>query len=162
MEAIQASCLSFEQILEQKAKAIQKRFTQNPRSFGDLLVRKFSSRLEPVAFLIADSEIPFERARFKLVMSNTREEWRIKLDMVFHTRRRLLSDGSMADPGLQFNVVDEDGKSTFVEFISLEHIEELDAVACEEWVLFWLQKFIRKPAFGSVFAHKEFERELDY
>lgn len=161
MGAIYTPCASIEQLLEHQAGLIKQKLTKKTASFGVLTVRKFPTRLKPVKYISADSDIPFDRTRFSLVLSNTREEWKLTMDMVFHTRKRLLTDGSMVDPGLQFNIVDEDGKSSFVDFISVEPSEELEAMSAEEWALHWFRKISRRPEFSSVFAHKEFVRELD-
>lgn len=162
MGAIHAPESSIEQILEHHSSTIKQLISEGAESFGDLTVRKFASRLEPESYIPANSDIPFDRARFRLVMSNSREEWRVTLDMIFHVRRRLQADGSMLDPGLQFNVVDEDGKSIFVDYMSLELEEEQASISSEEWVVLWFQKLVRKSDFSTVFAYKEFERELEY
>ena len=162
MGAIHAPESSIEQILEIHSSTIKQRITDGAGSFGDLTVRKFKSRLEPDSYIPANSDVPFDRARFRLVMSNSREEWRVTLDMIFHVRRRLQADGSMLDPGLQFNVVDEDGKSIFVDYMSLDLSEEPLGNSSEEWAIQWFQKLVRKSEFSAVFAYKEFERELEY
>lgn len=162
MGAIQAPESSIEQILEQRSNTIKQRISGSPESFGDLTVRKFPSRLEPQSYISADSDVPFDRARFALVMSNGREEWRVTMDLVFHVRRKLKDDGSMLDPGLQFNVVDDEGKSIFVDYISLNPAEEQADISCEQWVVQWFQKLVRKSEFSAAFAYKEFERELEY
>ena len=161
MGAIQTPCSSVEQLLGEKTAAIKQYMESKPKSFGNLMIRRFPTRLEPVSYIPADSSIPFERARFHLVMSNGREEWQVTMDMIFHTRKRLLEDGSMAEPGLQFNVVDENNKSLFIDYMSTEPTEELEQLSCEEWSLHWFRKVARRPEFSSVFAYKEFVRELD-
>ena len=162
MGAIHAPESSIEQILEKHSSTIKQRISDDLESFGDLIVRKFPSRLEPQSYIPADSDIPFDRARFGLVMSNGREEWRVTMDLIFHVRRRLQTDGSMLDPGLQFNVVDEDGKSIPVDYVSLNLAEEDLSMPSEEWAVQWFQKLVRKSEFSVAFAYKEFERELEY
>ena len=161
MGAIHTPCATLEQLLEHQSEQVRQRLASNQQSFGVLTIRKFPTRLEPVAYISADSDIPFDRVRFDLFLNNTREEWKLSMDMIFHTRRRLLSDGSMVDPGLQFNVVDEEGKSLFVDYVSVEPSEELEAMSPEQWALHWFQKIARRPDFSAVFAHKEFVQELD-
>ena len=162
MGAVHAPESSIEQILDKHSSAIKQRIADSEEYFGDLTVRKFPSRLEPEGYIPANNDVPFDRARFRLVMSNSREEWRVTMDMIFHVRKKLLADGSMLDPGLQFNVVDEDGKSIFVDYLSLEITEELACMSCEKWAVYWFQKLVRKSEFSAAFAYKEFERELEY
>ena len=161
MGAIQTPCSSVEQLLGDKAAAVRQCVKKGQKSIGELTVRRFPTRLEPESYIPADADMPFERVRFRLVMSNSREEWKITMDMIFHTRKRLLEDGSMADPGLQFNVVDENGKSLFIDYMSAEPSEELEHLSGAQWSMFWFRKITRRPEFSSVFAYKEFVRELD-
>ena len=162
MGVIHAPGSTIEQVLETHSSVIKQLIAEGVESFGSLTVRKFPSRLEPESYIPANSAIPFDHARFRLVMSNSREEWRITLDMIFHVRRKLQADGSMLNPGLQFNVVDEDGKSIFVDYMSLDLTEEENNISSEQWTIQWFQKLVRKSEFSPVFAHKEFERELEY
>ena len=162
MGAIHAPESSIEHILETRSRAIKQRIADSKESFGDLTVRKFPSRLEPESYIPANSDVPFDRARFRLVMSNSREEWRVVMDMIFHIRKKLQADGSMLDPGIQFNVVDEDGKNVYIDYMSMNVADEDMAAPCEQWVAHWFQKLVRKSEFSAAFAYKEFERELEY
>ena len=162
MGAIQTPGTTAEQILKHYSKLVQKRFSASDQRLGEVLVRKFASRLEPDAFYKEGDGIPFDKARFHLVMSNGREEWGVKVDLIFHSRKRLLSDGSMVGAGVQFSVITEEGKSLMVDYFSIDEDSQEESESAEEWCTSWFKKLVRSPSISSIFAHKEFIRELEH
>ena len=161
MGAIQTPDMTVEEILNNKSELVRQRFTDSDTSLGEVLVRKFPSRLEPDTFYQAGEKNPFDKARFRLVMSNQREEWWVAIDLIFHSRKRLLADGSMVGAGMQFNVITEEGKGLLVDYFSIDTTEELETLSAEDWCIYWFKKLVRSPQISSIFAHKEFERELE-
>lgn len=162
MGAIQSPDVTAEHILKHYSKLVRERFSASDKSLGDVQVRKFDSRLEPVKFYRENDKIPFDKARFRLVMSNEREEWCVLIELIFHGRKRLLSDGSMVGAGVQFNVISDEEKGLLVDYYSLNTLDELQGLTAEQWSTYWFSKLVKSPNISSIFAHKEFVRELEH
>lgn len=167
MGAIQTPGITAEQILTHYSKLVRERFSESDKSLGEVVVRKFNSCLEPEAFYKEGNKslpdkVPFDRARFRLVMSNGREEWCVVIDLIFHSRKRLLSDGSMVGAGVQFNVISDEGKGLLIDYFSIDTDEEFRVKTADEWCSHWFSKLVKSSNISAIFAHKEFVRELEY
>ena len=162
MGAIQTPGITAEQVLKYYSKLVRKRFSESDQCLCEVVVRKFDSRLEPDTFYKEGDKTPFDKARFRLVMSNEREEWCVNIDLIFHSRKRLLSDGSMVGPGVQFSVITDEGKSLLIDYFSIDSDSEIGDWSAEEWCSHWFRRLVRSPNISSIFAHKVFVRELEY
>ena len=162
MEANKVQGMSAEQILTLFSKRVEVRFEHVNKSLGEIQIRKFPSRLEADTFIKVSEGIPFDKARTRLIMSNGREEWSITLELVFHTRKRLLADGSMLAPGVQFNVLSDESKSHFIDYFCLNVGGIFEGWSAEEWCTYWFSKLAKSNRISSMFAHKEFVQELEY
>ncbi len=162
MGAIQTPGTTVEQVLKHYSALVQKRFADSNESLGELVVRKFASRIEPEAFYVEGEGIPFDKARFNLVMSNEREEWMVKIDLIFHSRKRLIADGSMIGAGIQFNVISEEDKGLMVDYFPMDSEAEDMSLTADDWCTCCFKKLARSQKISVMFAHKEFVRELEY
>ena len=162
MGAIHTPGRTAEQVLKEYSKLVSQRISKSDQSLSEAMVRKFPSSLQPEGFYPAGDKNPFDKARFHLVMSNQREEWQVTIDLIFHSRKRLLSDGSMVGEGVQFSVITEEGKSLLVDYFCIDSNEIPENWSAEEWCSHWLKKLVRSPNISAIFAHKAFLRELEH
>ncbi|MFK0573379.1 hypothetical protein [Endozoicomonas sp.] len=161
MGALTLPCSSVDDLLHSQSAALQEWFASGGHKIDGLLVRKSSSWLEPEQFIKAGSDVRFDTARFHLMMCTKRDIWRVCIDMVFHTRVRLMEDGSAAGPGLLFSVLDDEGKSIPVDYFAVSVPASAESIAPEQWCSYWFTKFVKSHRINRVFAYKEFEAEID-
>lgn len=161
MGAITLPCSSVDEVLNGHSAALKQWFADKDHVLDGLMVRKFPSRLEPDQFMPSSSETPFNVARFRLMMSNAREEWRITLEMVFHSRPRLMEDGSAMGSGILFNVLDEEGAAVTIDYFAIGNNEFSQPLSAGHWCLYWFKKLSKSPKFNQIFAYKTLEKELE-
>ena len=163
MGALTLPCSSIDDVLQQQSAAIQQWFSSGGRKIDGLVVRKCPSWLESDQFIKAGSGARFDTARFRLLMCNKRDIWRVSVDMVFHPKVWLMGDGSTAGPGILFNVQDDEGQSVLIDYFEAGNLTslELDAIMPEQWCLYWFRKLAKSQHINRIFAYKEFEAEVD-
>lgn len=160
MGALTLPCSSIDELLKYQSARLQQWFSSGDKIEG-LIVRKFPSWLEPVQFIPAGSDVQFDTARFHLMMSNTRDVWRVSVDMVFHLKARLLDDGSTAGPGILFNVLDDDGRMILIDYFVPGITAAPESITPEQWCLHWFRRLAKSHNINRIFAYKAFEAEIE-
>ncbi|WP_257266422.1 hypothetical protein [Endozoicomonas sp. ONNA2] len=120
MGALTLPCSSVDDLLQQQSAAMQQWFASGGQKIEGLVVRKFPAWLESDQFITADSGAQFNTARFRLMMRNKRDIWRVNMDMIFHPGARLLDDGSTVGPGLLFNVLDDEDHGILIAYFQAD------------------------------------------
>ncbi|WP_257284245.1 hypothetical protein [Endozoicomonas sp. SESOKO1] len=161
MGALTLPCSSINDVLQQQSAAIRQWFSSGGRKIDGLVIRKFPSWLESDRFIKAGSGARFDTARFRLMMCNKRDIWRVSVDMVFHPKVRLLGDGSTAGPGILFSVQDDEGKGVPIDYFEAGNLTSSGSITPEQWCLYWFRKLARSQHINQIFAYKEFEAEID-
>lgn len=161
MEALTKPCSSIDDLLHDQAAALQQWFASGGRKIEDLIIRKFPSWLEPEQFLDAGIEEPFATARFRLMMRNKQNLWRITIEMVFHDEPWTLEDGTTAESGILFYVLDDKDQRVAVDYFAASLFPAGLSVTPEQWCLYWFRKLAKSHHINCIFAHKVFEAELD-
>ena len=161
MEALTKPCSSIDGLLHDQTVALQRWFARGGQRIEDLIVRKFPSWLEPEQFLNASTDEPFATARFRLMMCNKQSLWRVCVEMVFHDEPRDLEDGSIAEPGILFYVLDDEDQRVEVDYFAANLFPTDLSVTPEQWCLYWFRKLAKSHHINRIFAYKVFEAELD-
>ena len=161
MEALTKPCSSIDDLLHDQAAALQKWFAGGGQKIENLIIRKFPSWLEPERFLSTSTNVSFDTARFRLIMRNKENLWRVSVDMVFCHDSWLQEDGSIAEQGIKFYVLDNDGQRVAVDFFAASLFPTEISVTPEQWCLYWFRKLTRSHHINRIFAYKVFEAELD-
>ena len=162
MEALTEPCSSIDDLLHDQAAALQQWFARGGQKIEDLIIRKFPSWLEPDQFLSASStSVSFDTARFRLIMRNKENLWRVSVDMVFCHESWLQEDGSIVEQGIKFYVLDRDGQQVAVDFFAASLFPADISVSPEQWCLYWFRKLAKSHHINRIFAYKVFEAELD-
>ncbi|USE38294.1 hypothetical protein [Endozoicomonas sp. SCSIO W0465] len=161
MGALTLPCSSIDDLLQQHSAALQQWFASGDRKIEGLVIRKFPSWLESEQFIKAGSGAQFDTARFRLMMSNQRDIWRVTIDMIFHPKARLLDDGSTAGPGILFNVLDDEDQGIPIDYFAASTPFSADSITPEQWCTYWFKKLAKSHHINRIFAYKEFEAEVD-
>ncbi|MGO0305824.1 hypothetical protein ACTL6P_04285 [Endozoicomonas acroporae] len=161
MGALTLPCSSIDDLLQQQSAALQQWLASGDRKIEGLVVRKFPAWLESDQFIKAGSGAQFDTARFRLMMCNKYDIWRVNIDMIFHPRVRLLDDGSTAGPGILFNVLDDEGQSVLIDYFEAGVPAPADSITPEHWCTYWFKKLTRSHHINRIFAYKEYEAEID-
>ena len=147
--------------LDSHSSALQLWFSESVRTIDGFQFRKCPAWLEPELFIKACEHTKYDNARFQLKICNKRDIWRVRISMVFHTKARLMEDGTTVGPGILFTVLDDEGRSFFVDYfaISLSALEK--SVAPDQWCIFWFNKLARSRQLNRIFAYKTYEAEME-
>ena len=161
MGALTLPCSSIDDLLQQQSATLQQWFSSGGRKIEGLVIRKFPSWLESDQFISAGSGAQFDTARFRLMMCNKRDIWRVSIDMVFHPKARLMDDGSTVGPGILFNVLDDEDQSVLIDYFEVSIPASADSITPEQWCTYWFMKLAKSHHINRIFAYKEFEAEID-
>lgn len=161
MEALTIPHSSFGDLLHGQAAALQQWFARGGQKIEDLIIRKFPSWLEPDQFLSVSANEPFDTARFRLMMCNKENLWRVTVDMVFHREPWQQEDGSIAEQGVQFFVLNDDEQRIAVDFFAASLFPTDVPLTAEQCCLYWFRKLAKSHHINRIFAYKVFEAELD-
>ena len=161
MEALTMPRSSFDDLLHGQAAALQQWFARGGQKIEDLIIRKFPSWLEPDQFLSVSANEPFDTARFRLMMCNKENLWRVTVDMVFHREPWQQEDGSIAEQGVQFFVLNDDEQRIAVDFFAASLFPTNVPLTAEQCCLYWFRKLAKSHHINRIFAYKVFEAELD-
>lgn len=161
MEALTIPHSSFDDLLHGQAAALQQWFARGGQKIEDLIIRKFPSWLEPDQFLSVSANESFDTARFRLMMCNKENLWRVTVDMVFHREPWQQEDGSIAEQGVQFFVLNDDEQRIAVDFFAASLFPTDVPLTAEQCCLYWFRKLAKSHHINRIFAYKVFEAELD-
>ena len=95
------------------------------------------------------------------MMCNKENLWRVTVDMVFHREPWLQEDGSIAEQGVQFFVLNDDEQRIAVDFFAASLFPTDVPLTAEQCCLYWFRKLAKSHHINRIFAYKVFEAELD-
>ncbi len=161
MGALALPCSSISEWLENHSSALQQWFSRGGQTIDGFQFRKCPAWIEPEQFIKSCEQTPHDTARFRLMICNKRDVWRVRISMVFHTKARLMEDGSTVGPGILFSVLDEEGHNFFVDYFTASLSSCNESIMPEQWCIFWFNKLARSRQLNRIFAYKTYEAEID-
>ena len=161
MGALTLPCSSVIDVLNNQSAVLQQWFASETQRIDGFIVRKCEAWLEPVEFAKGDGDKEFDNAQFHLMICSKRDIWRIPFDLVFYREPCVQEDGSNAGPGLQFNVLDENGERVLVDYFPASPFQPDRPISAEQFCRYWFAKLLKSHHVNRIFAYKEYEAEVE-
>ena len=147
--------------LQTQSLQLKSWFEHQPDTIHGLCVRKYPAWLEPQCFFKANDHIPFDTARFNLMMNNNQHLWQVTLDMVFYLKRRVTDEGRVADASILFTVLDDKDQPRVVDYLPVWEGSVADNISPEQWVNLWFKRLTKRPRLRRIFAYHHYLQELE-